>query len=165
MARRTRIGRRQSGVVLLVVLIFVLISSLAASSLVQMHKTQTKREREEQLLFVGEQFRKAVQSYYNSIPPNGVRAMPKSLEDLLVDNRFPTPLTHLRRIYPDPMTGNAEWGLVTADAPQSGIAGVYSLGTDAPLKSAGFPERYKDFKGKASYQDWRFVYKTQSPGR
>jgi hypothetical protein len=63
---------------------------------------------------------------------------------------------HLRRVYPDPITGKDEWGLVkSADG---GFAGVYSLSEEAPLKTAGFALRDASFEGKARYADWQFTY-------
>ena len=88
---RRHLVRRCRGAVLLMVLVFVLVTTLAASGLVQSHQTQTQREREEQLLFVGDQYRRALLSYANVIPPGGSRGFPGSVQDLLEDNRFPTP--------------------------------------------------------------------------
>jgi Tfp pilus assembly protein PilX len=46
---------QQHGLVLLAILLFILIATLAAGSMVQLYQTQTQREKEEQLLFVGDQ--------------------------------------------------------------------------------------------------------------
>jgi type II secretory pathway pseudopilin PulG len=148
--------RKQSGVVLLTILLFVLLTTMAAGSMVQMYQTQTQRENEEQLLFVGDQYRKAISSYYNTIPSGSARSLPTSLDVLLNDQRFPTPVQHLRRIYQDPMTGTSEWSLVQQ---QGGIAGVYSRSEKIPFKTAGFMPIYKAFEGKTSYTDWKFVVK------
>jgi type II secretory pathway pseudopilin PulG len=147
---------RQSGAVLLIVLLFVLVTTMAAGSMVQMYQTQTQREKEEQLLFVGDQYRRAIASYYNTIPPGSVRSLPPNLEALLNDQRFPTPIQHLRRMYSDPMTNTTEWGLVMAGG---GIAGVYSQSDKPAFKTAGFSPTYMSFEGKSTYQDWKFVVK------
>ncbi len=118
-----------------------------------MHQTQSRRDREEQLLFVGDQYRRAIASYYNTMPPGGSRSLPKSLEDLVSDQRFPTPIQHLRRIYLDPMTGHADWQLVR-DA--RGIMGVKSNSSQSTLKKSGFEETYKKFEGLDLYSDWVF---------
>lgn len=149
---RKRAG--QHGAVLLIVMLFVLVSTLAASTLVQSYQTQTRREKEEQLLFVGDQYRRAIASYYGVIPPGGARAMPRSIDDLLDDRRFSMPIQHLRRAYPDPMTGKVDWAFVRD---RGGIAGVRSSSTQEPLKKSGFPDRYKHFEGRGSYADWSFV--------
>lgn len=152
---------QQRGVVLLAVLVFVLISTLGASSLIQMHQTQTQRDKEEQLLFVGDQYRRAIASYYNTIPTGGARSLPKSLEDLVNDDRFPTPLHHLRRMYPDPMTGQADWQLIREGA---GIRGIGSQSKETTLKKSGFSKEDKLFEAMDLYSDWKFVIPPQVNG-
>lgn len=147
---------RQQGAVLLVVLLFVLVSTLGASSLVEMHQTQTRREKEEQLLFAGDQYRRAIASYYGMVPPGGARALPKSIEDLLNDQRFTKPVQHLRRAYPDPMTGRVDWVLVQG---VGGLVGVRSRSTMEPFKKSGFAPGYQLFENSTSYAQWEFVIK------
>lgn len=151
---RTAPTHRQRGVVLLTVLVFVLIATLGASSLIQMHQTQTQRDKEEQLLFVGDQFRRAIASYYNAIPPGTGRSLPNSLDDLVNDDRFPTPIHHLRRMYPDPMTGKTDWQPVREG---TGIVGIRSRSNNATIKKQGFSKDYRHFEGKDSYSDWTFA--------
>lgn len=147
---------KQRGLVLLAILLFILVATLAAGSMVQVYQTQTQREKEEQLLFVGDQYRRAIQAYFNTFPPGSARAWPPSLEVLLNDTRFPTPIQHLRRLYPDPMTGKADWQLVTDGG---GLSGVRSRSTLAPFKVSDFPEPYKNFENQTSYGDWVFSVK------
>lgn len=151
---RAPTNRAQSGVVLLVVLVFVLVTTLGASSLIQMHQTQTRRDKEEQLLFAGDQIRRALSAYYNTIPAGAARTLPPTLEDLLEDHRFPVPLRHLRRIYLDPMTGRANWQLIRHGG---GIVGVASRSDQVPLKQKGFGEGDRQFEDAQSYGQWRFV--------
>lgn len=146
----------QSGVVLLAILLFVLLTTLVAGTMVQMVQTQMQREKEEELLFIGDQYRRAIASYYNTMAPGSVRTLPANLDALLSDERFATPKQHLRRIYVDPMTGTTEWGFVTD---RGGIAGVFSRSEKAPFKTSGFLPPYRDFEGKTSYSDWKFVVK------
>lgn len=153
---RSPSARRLRGVVLLTVLLFVFLTALAASSMVQMVQTQTHREREEELLFVGDQYRRAIAAYYNTIPVGTVRSLPASLDALLSDQRFATPVQHLRRLYADPLTGRPEWGLVQEGG---GIVGVYSLSELSPMKRQGFAPVYRHFEGKDSYADWKFIHK------
>jgi type II secretory pathway pseudopilin PulG len=130
--------------------------TLAAAG--QVWRTEARREKEKELMFVGDQFRQAIGSYYESSPEIPKR-YPDSLEKLLLDNRFPTVKRHLRKIFLDPMTGSGEWGLIRQ--PGIGIVGVYSLSTQAPLKKTNFHARDASFKGAESYRDWKFIY---SPG-
>jgi hypothetical protein len=62
--------------------------------------------------------------------PGTAKRYPARLGDLLEDRRFLSRQRYLRRIYVDPMTGKAEWGLV--QAPQGGVMGVYSLAEGKP---------------------------------
>lgn len=159
MTARKRIERGSSqGLVLLAVLVFILITTLAASTLVASYQQTLRREKEEQLLFAGDQIRRAILAYYNTIPPGGSRGLPQSLEALIEDRRFPTARQHLRRIYSDPMTGTADWELVTA---AGGIVGVHSRSLQAPLKKAGFPAPYLNFERAERYSDWIFAIDPQ----
>jgi type II secretory pathway pseudopilin PulG len=144
---------RQSGVVLLSVLAFILVTTLAASSLVVSYTTQVQREKEEQLLFVGDQYRKAIGSYFNTVPPGGARSLPQSLEALLNDQRFPKPIQHLRRMYPDPITGRPDWQLVRENG---GIVGIKSQSGKATVKKQGFAKGYEYLEGRELYSDWVF---------
>jgi len=109
-------------------------------------------EKEKELLFIGGQFRKAINSYYES-SPSGAKIYPASLEDLLLDRRYPNIKRHLRKLYLDPVTGTPEWGLVKQ---QGRIVGIYSLSTSEPIKVAGFGADDQSFKGAASYRNWIF---------
>jgi len=145
---------REKGVVLLTVLVFILVSTLAASAMVVRYDTERRREKEAELLFAGSQIRKAIASYYNTIPPGGARSLPPSLEVLVNDQRFPTPAHHLRRLYKDPMTGQADWELIPGPG---GIAGVRSRAEGEPLKQHGFAKPFEAFEGKSRYADWTFA--------
>lgn len=145
---------RQVGVVLLTVLVFIVVTTLAASAMVVRLDTERRRDQEAELLFAGAQIRKAIASYYSSIPPGGSRSLPPSLEALLTDQRFPTPMHHLRRMYPDPITGRPDWVVVEASG---GIRGVRSRSELEPLKRHGFPKPFEIFEGSTRYSDWHFV--------
>jgi type II secretory pathway pseudopilin PulG len=146
--------QKQHGLVLLTALVFILVTTLAASTLVVSYTTQLQREKEEQLLFVGTQFRRAIASYYNTIPPSGARALPPSLEALINDQRFPTPIHHLRRIYVDPMTAQADWTLIRDSG---GIVGVASRSERSPVKRKGFAKGNESFEDTEKYSDWLFA--------
>jgi len=144
----------QSGLVLLAVLIFLLLTTLGASAMVELQRTNTQRAKEMELLFVGDQYRRAIKSYYSSVPAGKSQSLPRSLEDLLEDKRFPMPVRHLRRLYPDPMTGEADWVTVQG---AGGIMGVHSRSTLSTFKKREFPIQYRDFQDKDTYADWVFV--------
>jgi len=118
-------------------------------------KTSQQRESEQELLFVGDQFRKAIILYYERTP-GFVKTYPKSFEQLIKDDRYITPQRYLRRVYRDPMTLTDDWGIVRS--PDGGMMGVYSLSDKVPRKTARFPEKYAEFAHATRYSEWQFVY-------
>jgi type II secretory pathway pseudopilin PulG len=150
-ARRARAsGFTYAGILIAVALVGV---SLAVTG--EVWQTTVQRERERELLFVGDEFRRAITQYYESTPGTG-KQFPKSLDDLVRDNRYPTTRRYLRKVYADPMTGQREWGLVKG--PGDGIMGVHSLSKKMPLKRANFPPEYASFDRAESYAAWLFAY-------
>ena len=147
-------SRRQQGFTYLGLLMFVIISGIALSSTGQVWHAEAQREKERELLFIGEQFQKAIGTYYESTP-GGVKTYPLTLEELLEDKRFVKVRRHLRAIYRDPIVGKAEWGLVRE---QGRITGVHSLSRAKPLKRDGFSGALADFSNAEKYTDWRFIY-------
>jgi len=147
--------RRERGVVLLALLVALTLLGIGLMNVVDVWTLSRQREREQELLFVGDQYRQAIRRYYSAAPGGGQRGYPTSLEVLLEDDRFPIPVRHLRRAYPDPITGKADWGLLKVG---DRILGVYSLSEAAPLKQAGFKPVYEAFKDATSYKDWVFAY-------
>jgi len=128
---------------------------LAAAGLVW--QTEIRREKEQELLFAGDQFKRAIESYYNASQAavEGGGGYPESLEQLLKDERLPDIRRHLRKIYNDPLTNSRDWGLIRQE--NGGITGVYSLSTDRPIKQANFPAEYAAFENAESYQSWKFT--------
>jgi type II secretory pathway pseudopilin PulG len=154
-ARRRRPRRSDRGVVLLALLLVLALGGIALMAAADVWRIARQRQREVQLLFVGDQYRRAIQRYYYGGAAGGGRMLPESLEALLDDERSPVPMHHLRRLYPDPITGSSEWGLLrTGDR----ISGVYSLSEAEPLKKAGFPKPYEFFVDQTSYQGWVFAF-------
>jgi len=93
-------------------------------------------------------------------PQNDPRGYPASLEDLLKDERFPGIRRHLRKVFVDPMTGKAEWGLVQVSGR---IVGIHSLSTAVPIKQAGFEGDEQAFTGAQSHAEWIFGPLAQMP--
>lgn len=152
-------ARSQGGLTYLGVLLAVAIlgTGLAATGMVW--RTARLQDNEKELLFVGNEFRKAIEAYYLR-SPGPVKQYPPNLEALLQDQRIPTTERYLRRIYRDPITDLPDWGLVRA--PEGGIAGVFSLSEARPMKQANFSERDAAFAKAAKYSDWRFVFMPQT---
>lgn len=119
--------------------------------------TARQRQNEAELLFVGDQYRQAIGSYYGLGQRN---QYPKTLAALLEDKRGGNAVRHLRKVYRDPMSNSQDWGLVTAAGGE--IMGVYSKADGLPMKQQGFSRKNAEFSGKSSYQDWAFVH---TPGQ
>jgi type II secretory pathway pseudopilin PulG len=152
-------GRAQ-GFTYLSLLIVVAITAGALAAAGGIWSQAAQREKERELLFVGEQFRQAIALYYWRTP-GGAHQFPQSLDALLEDKRWPVTQRYLRRIYRDPLTGGTDWGVV--EAPGGGIAGVYSKSEETPIKTAGFPMRYATFAEARNYTDWKFVFAPETP--
>ena len=150
-------SRKQRGFTYLLLLAVIAVSGAALAAMGQLASHARQREKEAELLFVGDQYRDAIHSYYER-SPGGAKRYPQKLEDMLQDVRVPTVQRYLRRLYRDPITGKADWGLV--QAPQGGIMGVYSLSEDAPVKTGAFPRADAAFEDPAvtKYSDWKFTY-------
>ena len=128
-----------------------LLSAVAAHAL-QLGAAHTRRQAEAELLAIGAEFEAALRSH---------GARPQSLQDLLRDPRAPGVRRHLRRLYADPLSGRAEWGL-QRDA-QGGIVGVYSLAGGEPLKRRGFAPHQAHFAQARRYSDWLFTPERGAP--
>jgi type II secretory pathway pseudopilin PulG len=148
----------QSGFTYLYVLMLIALIGMGLAAAGTLWRTDAQRAREAELLFVGDQYRQAIRSYYELDP--ALPRLPQSIDDLLEDNRRPDVVRHLRRAYRDPLTGDE---LVPILAPDTqGIVGVVSQATGRPFKIAGFLPEDAAFSGAAGYVDWRFVFSLPS---
>jgi type II secretory pathway pseudopilin PulG len=121
-----------------------------------------QRSAEKQLLFVGHSIRNAIRSYYLH-GTAGVHQYPRSLEELIQDNRTGILQRHLRKIPIDPMTNSKVWNLITlADG---GIIGVSSMSQKRPIKRGNFSLADEGLTDAECYCDWRFVYLPQLQGQ
>ncbi|HXW64922.1 MAG TPA: hypothetical protein VEK74_07565 [Burkholderiaceae bacterium] len=141
------------GYALLFALITVATVSLGAVIALLHQRVEAQRQRELQLLFVGEQFRAALRHYFDTPGVAGVQEYPKTLDDLVLDQRKLVAVRHIRRIYPDPITGKSDWVL---EKMGDRIVGVHSRSIAVPLLKAGFTGTQAGFDKARSYEDWRF---------
>jgi len=149
---------RQRGFTYIGTLILIVLGGIALAGAGEVWHTTSQREKEKELLFVGNQFRQALALYLQNSP--GAQRYPQRLEDLLEDPRHPNVRRYLRQIFVDPMTGKADWGLIRQ--PGGGIIGVHSLSDARPYKVANFAVGEEDLAGSLRYSDWRFT--AQSTG-
>lgn len=152
-------------IALLVVIVIIGISLGAAG---RYWSNVVLRDKEEELLFRGDQYRQAIESYYKAVP--AAPQYPSSIDDLLMDNRTGGTRRHLRQRYKDPISGE---DFVEIRHPLSQrLIGVHSPSERLPLKQRGFPPLYSkkpalfqadlsvygnDFEDKSKYSEWLFV--------
>jgi type II secretory pathway pseudopilin PulG len=141
----------QGGFTYLGLLFAVAVLGITLATIGVVWSTQARREREAELLWVGDQYRNAIAQYRNY---GG--QLPLALTDLVQDPRVPLPRRFLRRLYPDPMTGQADWQLITVPG-GNGIIGVASSSQDKPIKQANFNTVDAQFADAQCYCDWKFV--------
>jgi type II secretory pathway pseudopilin PulG len=139
-------------------LIFVAVAGAGLAAYAEIASHAAQREKEAELLFRGNAYQAAIGSYYKV-----QSRWPQSLEQLLEDKRYPMPVRHLRKIYRDPMTGEANWGLV--EAPGGGVMGVYSRSDEVPIKTANFSSANQAFANARAYSEWKFVHSPTGLGR
>lgn len=139
-------GSRQAGFTYLVALLLVAATGAGLVGASSLWSQARQREKEAELMWIGEQYKQAIALYYLR-SPGAIKRYPQKLEDLLDDRRHLTTARYLRRIYADPITGTTEWGLVKA--PGGGIMGVHSLSSAQPIRQ---------LEGAQSYAQWQFVY-------
>jgi len=140
------------GAILLALLVALAVLAWAAAASVAVLGPVTARSQESELLDIGEQYRRAIQSYVAS-SPGGIRQYPTRLEDLVNDNRFAQPRHHLRKLFRDPVSPHQPWGLIKVG---EAIVGVRSQSTAKPFKTAGFSAEQVGFASARRYADWQF---------
>ena len=137
---------RQGGFTYLAILFVVMITGLGIASLSESWSHARQREKEAELLWVGNQFKQAIGLYYER-SPGAVKRYPEKLEDLLKDSRFIATQRYLRRIYADPITGKVDWDPIAA--PGGGMMGVRSRSDKKPIGK---------MSTVSAHRDWEFVY-------
>jgi len=135
-------------------MILVAISGIALGGTGIVWHQDMQRGRERELLIIGEEYRKAIGSYYEN-SPGQVKEYPEKLEDLLLDHRFPFIKRHIRKLYRDPFFPLDSWGLQLQEGK---IIGVYSKSELEPIKKVGFMPQYSVFSAARKYNDWKFIY-------
>lgn len=138
-------GNRQKGFTYLVALTLVAALGTGLAAVGELWSHARQREKEQELVWIGNQFKQAIGLYYQRTP-GGAKQFPEKLEDLLEDRRFPKPQRYLRKIHADPVTGKPQWGLVTVGGR---IQGVHSNASGKPIL---------EHASAASYAEWQFVY-------
>ncbi len=146
----------QHGFSYLVVLLIAVVLGITSMATFEHFDTLAKREREQQWLFAGQQYQHAINSYYQQ-SPDGIKQLPAALSDLLKDPRFASTKRHLRKIYPDPITGQP-WRLILNE--DNRIMGVVSSSDATVLQRAKIEAQIANLtqnEADATYADFQFV--------
>jgi type II secretory pathway pseudopilin PulG len=144
----------QRGFVLLAWLIVVALFAAAASTMAVRWSDELRRERELELLRIGDEIAGAIASY-RAMSAGSAREYPPQLEDLLDDRRAFGTLRHLRRLPGDPVMRGAPWGLLRA--PDGGVMGVYSTSVEMPMRRVAVRLQHADLPAVGRYAEWHFV--------
>ncbi|MBI4467305.1 MAG: hypothetical protein HY656_07760 [Acidobacteria bacterium] len=176
---------RQSGYALLIVLLLAALVLISLSTAVPRFVTQGQREKEEELIFRGEQYRRAIGRFYRAFG-----RYPRTLEELLRTNER----GFLRREFRDPMTPDGRWRLIRvgpsgefigsltrqgpAGQPESGRtanereaprgSGQSETG-ESTLPLAGVASHsqaraIRVYHGYGRYSEWEFIYDPTQDG-
>lgn len=111
----------QDGFTYLILLFSIAILGIGLAATGVIWSTESRLAKERELEFIGQEFVRAIESYYNATPGE-VKTYPPTLEDLVSDTRFLFTKRHLRKIYTNPFTNKADWNLI--NNPQGGITGL-----------------------------------------
>ncbi|HYD82132.1 MAG TPA: type II secretion system protein [Paucimonas sp.] len=153
--------RAQRGFTYVAMLFALAIFGIGLAALGESWSAASRREREEELIRIGTAYARAIGEYHRR-SPGARKAYPARLEELVEDKRFVGTVRHLRRLYRDPVTNGAEWGLVRAA--DGGIMGVFSLSDKNALRTQPIVLPGAETATGARYSDWKFVYKERAPG-
>jgi hypothetical protein len=145
-------GVAERGFAYLAVLAMLAATALLAFEISGNWMAHLARDKEQELLFNGDQIARAIESYYKSGPLTG--CYPPDLASLLEDRRGFHVRRHLRKNYIEPIDGG-DWVLLKDSF--GGITGVRSDSEKSPFKQKDFPSAYRSFDGKTRYADWIFT--------
>lgn len=150
----------QRGYTFVAVLALLALCMLGLSIAGPIWSHQVRREREQELLRIGQLYAQAIAAYYQS-SPGTLKQYPERLDQLLADKRFVGTRRHLRALYPDPINPDQGWGLVL-DAQQR-VRGVYSKSAEAPIAAAPQSLAGTSLTTASRYEDWKFIAKVTTP--
>jgi type II secretory pathway pseudopilin PulG len=142
----------QAGFTYLGILMAIAIMGLLLTLASRVWSFSAQRDKEAELLWVGDQYRMAISAYFAF-----GHQYPQSLQDLLTDKRTPVPRHYLRQLYRDPLMGNTDWMLLM-DPTGIGIMGVASKSKLKPIKRTSFSNIEIGFDDRDCYCDWKFIY-------
>lgn len=130
-------GNRRSGYVLIMLLFVVTAMGIGLLVAVPVWQTQIQREKEEELIFRGKQYKEAVRIFQIKKPGT----FPKTLDELVEEKC-------LRRPFRDPMNPDGDWNIILL--PEGGPGGNLRRGPDRrPVQMGGGGTRRDSGQGQA----------------
>jgi len=136
MSSRRTLVHRQQGFTYLALLLAIAVLGIGLAAASEVWVTTARRQKLEQLDWIGAQFTQAIGSYYTA-SPGSVKVYPLSLEELLEDKRYLTVRRHLRAVYPNPFTGKPDWELIVGSGGR--VRGVRArISTDSGVEVREF---------------------------
>jgi type II secretory pathway pseudopilin PulG len=142
-----------AGFTYMALLAFLVIIGITLGTVARYWSNIAAREKEEELLFRGDQYRHAIENYYYGMP--GRYQYPASIDELVKDSRSAAGKRYLRQKFKDPITGK---DFVEIKNQNMRVIGVCSASEKEPIKQANFDPDYADFEGKTKYNDWKFQF-------
>ncbi len=146
-----RLPRR--GATYLLLLFLLALAGVALAQLGTQWRQAAQRDRELELLFRGQQISDALRRYRQATPA-GQPAGPGTLDELLDDRRGAVPRHHLRRLFTDPFTGQADWLLLRDSS--GAIVGLHSRSNQTALRSHRLPVAVTPQRTAPTVGDWHF---------
>lgn len=137
-------------------LVAIAVMAVVMSALLPVWRTLSVREKEEELVWRGQQYDRAIQLYRKKTSAPGAPSV-----DILISGRF------LRQKYRDPIT-NGEFALVGASAagnapgvqqPKIGFGQLIG-----GVRSKSKARSFRELDGKKTYAEWQFTYVPWRPG-
>lgn len=146
----------QHGFTYVAVLAILALLGVALAAIGTRWADRVQREREQDLLRVGQLYAQAILAYHRGSPGSD-KTWPKSLEDLLLDPRMLGTVRYLRAPYGDPMVPGQPFGIVRAA--DDTIRGVYSTSAATPFQQGRVDLGVTVLAPAQHYSDWQFIPK------
>jgi type II secretory pathway pseudopilin PulG len=151
------IGKAQAGYAMVALLVGLSIMGVVMTMAMPVWRQLAVREREAELVFRGEQYKRSIALYQARTGPG---ALPPSI-DVLVEGRF------LRKRYKDPITGG-DFVLIRQGQAQGRGAQPAPVATGGILgvTSASRERSIRLYDGRNYYNEWQFIHlgQAQAPG-
>jgi type II secretory pathway pseudopilin PulG len=146
---------RQCGFTFVALVVALAIFGVGLAQIGPLLADQAQREREVELIRIGDEVVHAIRAYHLATP-GPVKRLPGDWSDLLEDRRTVQLRRHLRRLPRDPMTGTQEWTIVR-DASGS-MLGIRSRSDKRPFRAPTVEADGKPIPTGERYSEWIFAY-------